>query len=65
MTEREERRADKKRPVRIIATCPLCGGTPTDHALIGCPPRDYCRHGVYVGGSGVDYMCGACENGED
>lgn len=24
----------------------------------------YCRHGVYVGGCGADYMCGACENGE-
>lgn len=21
----------------------------------------YCRHGVYVGGSGADYMCGVCE----
>lgn len=24
----------------------------------------YCRHGVYVGGCGVDWMCGRCENGE-
>lgn len=23
----------------------------------------YCRHGVYVGGCGVDYLCGACEDG--
>jgi hypothetical protein len=23
----------------------------------------YCIHGVYVGGCGVDYMCGACEDG--
>lgn len=22
-----------------------------------------CRHGVYVGGMGADYMCGACEDG--
>lgn len=24
----------------------------------------YCRHGVYVGGCGIDWMCGACESGE-
>lgn len=24
----------------------------------------YCKHGVYVGGCGVDWMCGACEAGE-
>lgn len=24
-----------------------------------------CRHGVYVGGIGADYMCGQCENGDD
>lgn len=23
----------------------------------------YCRHGVYVGGCGIDWMCGTCENG--
>jgi hypothetical protein len=28
-------------------------------------PGDVCRHGNYVGGSGADYMCGPCENGED
>ena len=28
-------------------------------------PGDVCRHGTYVGGSGVDLMCGACEMGED
>lgn len=28
-------------------------------------PGDICKHGVYVGGCGADYMCGACENGED
>lgn len=27
-------------------------------------PGDTCRHGVYVGGCGADYMCGACEFGE-
>jgi hypothetical protein len=25
----------------------------------------YCIHGVYVGGSGIDWMCGICESGED
>lgn len=24
----------------------------------------YCPHGMYVGGSGADYMCGACECGD-
>jgi len=24
-----------------------------------------CKHGVYVGGIGVDWMCGRCENGEN
>jgi hypothetical protein len=28
------------------------------------PERDgYCEHGVYVGGCGIDWMCGYCENG--
>jgi hypothetical protein len=31
------------------------GGWSSDHN--GC-----CRHGVYVGGSGADYMCGRCED---
>lgn len=26
-------------------------------------PGDVCRHGVYTGGCGVDYMCGQCEDG--
>jgi hypothetical protein len=26
---------------------------------------DTCEHGVYVGGMGVDYMCGRCEMGDD
>lgn len=25
-------------------------------------PGDRCKHGVYVGGCGADYMCGRCEN---
>jgi hypothetical protein len=28
-------------------------------------PDGHCRHGVYVGGSGVDWMCGACEADEE
>jgi hypothetical protein len=27
-------------------------------------PGDVCRHGMYVGGCGVDLMCGACEGGD-
>lgn len=27
--------------------------------------RDYCRHGVFVGGCGFDHMCHWCEMGED
>lgn len=26
-----------------------------------CYPGDTCEHGVYVGGSGIDYLCNACE----
>lgn len=26
-------------------------------------PGDVCPHGVYVGGSGIDWMCGVCEAG--
>lgn len=25
----------------------------------------YCRHGVYVGGCGVDWMCGICETSDE
>lgn len=28
--------------------------------------RRFCRHGTYVGNPyGADYLCGACEDGED
>lgn len=27
-------------------------------------PGDICPHGKYTGGSGIDRMCGYCENGE-
>lgn len=26
-------------------------------------PGDTCPHGTYVGGCGIDWMCGACEGG--
>lgn len=28
-------------------------------------PGDVCPHGKYTGGSGVDWMCGPCEMGDD
>ena len=28
-------------------------------------PGDTCRHGVYVGGCGIDYMCSRCEADQD
>lgn len=28
-------------------------------------PGDTCKHGVYVGGCGADYICGRCEAGDD
>lgn len=27
-------------------------------------PGDTCPHGTYVGGSGIDWICGYCEGGE-
>lgn len=27
-------------------------------------PDGYCKHGVYVGGCGIDWMCGRCEDGD-
>ena len=24
----------------------------------------YCKHGTYVGGCGIDWMCGSCESGD-
>ena len=33
------------------------GGWSSDH-------DGYCKHGTYVAGSGIDWMCGACEDGE-
>ena len=26
-------------------------------------PGDTCRHGMYTGGSGIDWICGRCEDG--
>ena len=28
-------------------------------------PGDKCPHGVYVGGMGLDYMCGICEDSHE
>lgn len=28
-------------------------------------PGDTCKHGMYTGGSGIDWMCGPCEMGDD
>jgi hypothetical protein len=28
-------------------------------------PGDTCKHGVYTGGCGIDWMCGPCEMGEE
>ena len=28
-------------------------------------PGDTCKPGTYVGGCGVDHMCGLCESGDD
>ena len=28
-------------------------------------PGDVCPHGVYVGGCGIDWMCGQCEVGDE
>jgi len=28
-------------------------------------PGDVCEHGTYVGGCGVDWLCGPCEFGDD
>ena len=28
-------------------------------------PGDVCKHGVYVGGCGIDWMCGPCESGDE
>lgn len=35
-----------------------------DGTYIACDPRDHCRHGVYVGGCGWDFMCPVCEAGD-
>lgn len=35
-----------------------------DGDYLACSPYDHCRHGVYVGGCGYDYMCPACEMGD-
>jgi hypothetical protein len=27
-------------------------------------PGDVCKHGMYTGGTGIDWMCGPCEMGD-
>ena len=37
-------------------------GFDADHS----DPRQFCRHGTFIGSWwGPDYLCGACEGGED
>lgn len=31
---------------------------------LSTPNEGYCFHGQYVGGCGIDWMCGYCESGE-
>lgn len=31
-------------------------------AVIHPRKSGYCKHGTYVGGCGIDYMCGQCES---
>lgn len=37
--------------------------TNVDGRFIAHDPADHCKHGVYVGGCGWDFMCGRCEDG--
>ena len=32
---------------------------------LATPNEGYCFHGVYVGGCGIDWMCGYCESGDE
>ena len=34
-----------------------------DGSYIASDPADHCKHGVYVGGCGYDFMCHDCEMG--
>jgi hypothetical protein len=45
---------------------------PTDHEvaiyaneIFDGLAQGYCKHGTYVGGCAEDWICGACESGED
>lgn len=43
---------------------PGCDGTYDVYGHVGGGSSDHngaCRHGVYVGGSGIDWTCGTCE----
>lgn len=51
-----------------ISCPPDCDGTYTNSGHLGGWSSDhngYCRHGTYVAGSGVDWICGYCEDGDD
>jgi hypothetical protein len=39
------------------------GVHPSHRDAVNDEPYPYCVHGTYVGGCGVDWMCGACESG--
>jgi hypothetical protein len=46
----------------------MAGPTERDSVCYQCDQGEYeydgyCRHGNYVGGSGIDYMCRWCEDG--
>lgn len=38
--------------------------TNIDGTYVAHNPHDHCRHGAYVGGCGIDFMCHACEMGD-
>lgn len=43
-------------------------GHPVDEVLVRIPDskiEGYCKHGTYVGGIGIDWMCGRCEQGSN
>jgi len=41
------------------------GGPAAEAETIVPRPEGYCVHGTYTGGCGIDWLCGACESGED
>ena len=49
---------------QLCATCERRASKMYPQGWVGYP-GDTCRHGTYVGGCGVDHICGACEAGND